>query len=840
MSDRISRIFPEQAAPFFPKGTERVRTLSLTLFQLAALLSTIYIFRFETENHIEKILPLIFGGFIIHEALPLRFRLPFFLLLGIVSIFITAGYQTACITLLCGLTFIGISHIRITYLLKKIIAMLIAVFLALVYTRVIHLPLLHSSIPFLAAMFMFRWMIYLYEIRFEKTPSTLWQRLSYFFMLPNVCFPLFPIVDYKNFTRNYYNIPYALLHHNAIKKIFRGVIHLTLYRFIYYYLVPSPASISDLSGLLQYMVFSYLLILRLSGMFHLALGIIGLFGFDLPEIFNNYLLASGFSDLWRRINIYWREFVIKIFYQPIFFKLKKRMPATAMPLTLLIVFGINWFLHNYQWFWLRGTLSLKMNDIAFWAIFGITVMLNSSYQSKQQTNNNSEAPRSALKSSFYHILRIYGIFAFMCVLWSLWCSASFGEWLYLLSFAGTLSKGELIRYSLFIFLAILLGIGIDLALQRPGPSKFFRKIIEPGSRLILVYSLVLFIVSTSFTLQYLPGPVRDLITRLKENKLNTPDKVNMERGYYQKILSDEGKMSREIARSKDGKKKEWSETNKATVKTHDLLLVELLPNTRVEFKGAFISTNSWGMRDKEYTKEKAPGTFRIALTGGSYEMGSGIEDGKNYESVLEDKLNAGFAGQQHKKFEILDFGVGGYHVFQSTKVFEEKALPFSPDAILFVAHSDEYFRASRKLAELIKQKIDLQYPFLKEVVLLSGSKATMCNLEIEHRLKPFMPVIIKWIYGHVGSICRQKHIKPLWLFLPVIDDPMDGLELQMIKKASKEAGFLTFTLEDVYKNHNLDSLKLSPWDNHPNIEGHKLIADQLYELLLKTKKETGL
>ena len=29
--------------------------------------------------------------------------------------------------------------------------------------------------------------------------------LSYFFMLPNACFPLFPVIDYKTFRRNYYD-----------------------------------------------------------------------------------------------------------------------------------------------------------------------------------------------------------------------------------------------------------------------------------------------------------------------------------------------------------------------------------------------------------------------------------------------------------------------------------------------------------------------------------------------------------------------------------------------------------------------------------------------------------
>jgi uncharacterized membrane protein len=54
-------------------------------------------------------------------------------------------------------------------------------------------------------MFMFRLIVYFYDLRHDKTRGTLWQSLSYFFMLPNACFPLYPVIDYKTYRRNYYD-----------------------------------------------------------------------------------------------------------------------------------------------------------------------------------------------------------------------------------------------------------------------------------------------------------------------------------------------------------------------------------------------------------------------------------------------------------------------------------------------------------------------------------------------------------------------------------------------------------------------------------------------------------
>ena len=49
-------------------------------------------------------------------------------------------------------------------------------------------------------------------------------------------------------------------------------------------------------------------------------------------------------------------------------------PARERPrrwsLATLFVFLMTWFLHAYQWFWLRGTLLLVWQDMLFWAILG--------------------------------------------------------------------------------------------------------------------------------------------------------------------------------------------------------------------------------------------------------------------------------------------------------------------------------------------------------------------------------------------------------------------------------------------------------------------------------------
>src|SRR3546814_9764839 len=78
--------------------------------------------------------------------------------------------------------------------------------------------------PILASMFMFRLIVYLYDMRQEKASFA--RSVSYFFMLPNVCFPMFPVVDYKGFRRSYYDIDEHRIYQIGFDWMVRGILHL--------------------------------------------------------------------------------------------------------------------------------------------------------------------------------------------------------------------------------------------------------------------------------------------------------------------------------------------------------------------------------------------------------------------------------------------------------------------------------------------------------------------------------------------------------------------------------------------------------------------------------------
>ena len=218
-----------------------------------------------------------------------------------------------------GLVLLGICHLPLKLWLRVGLLLLAGGFAAAAKVEWISGPWSAAIWPILASMFMFRLIVYVYDNQHEKI--SLARSISYFFMLPNICFPMFPVVDYRGFRRTYYDTEEHEIYQTGIDWMVRGIIHLILYRAIYYYWTLTPAEVIDPDTLTQYLVSNFLLYLRISGDFHLITGMLHLFGFNLIPTHHLYCLASSFTDFWRRINIYWKDFMMKIFYYPLFFKL---------------------------------------------------------------------------------------------------------------------------------------------------------------------------------------------------------------------------------------------------------------------------------------------------------------------------------------------------------------------------------------------------------------------------------------------------------------------------------------------------------------------------------------
>jgi lysophospholipase L1-like esterase len=94
-----------------------------------------------------------------------------------------------------------------------------------------------------------------------------------------------------------------------------------------------------------------------------------------------------------------------------------------------------------------------------------------------------------------------------------------------------------------------------------------------------------------------------------------------------------------------------------------------------------ITINSAGLRDREHSLEKPPGTFRIAVLGDSYTEAMQLPMEQTYWARMEQELS-GCSALAGRQVEVVNFGVSGYSTAQELLVLRHKVQPYHPDLVL--------------------------------------------------------------------------------------------------------------------------------------------------------------
>ena len=822
-----------------------VPRLTMVALQFALLLGLMQLFHLEYAS-VRLVLGVALIGFVVHHLLPMPLRLPFFVLLSLGSLAIVVLPMNALRLASVGSILIGMCHLPIRFAWR--IALVMATALGLTLARAAWLPMpgFDAVWPILGSMFMFRLIIYLYDLRNGTAPFGIWRSLAYFFMLPNVCFPMYPLVDYQTFNRTYFNEPTPWrMYQVGIKWIFRGMIHLLLYRFITQNMTIVADYVTDAADLVRYMVTTFLLYLQISGQFHLIIGVLHLFGFNLPETHHNYLLSSSFTDFWRRINIYWKDFILKVFFNPVYFRTKHWGPTAAMIVATLVAFFFTWALHSYQWFWIRGSFPVTWQDAVFWSGLAFLVLVNVLYEQRYGRSRLIKGKKRSLGSRVALALRTIGTFCVIVTLWCLWTfQGTFGEWL---GFMSNFARMDM--QTAVVIVAGLAGLGLAGALcgdtereysagqRRTAAKGAAEQVFAFWRSSAITMSLILAAVVAGAFGSYLPiGKAAGVVlSELKRTGLSAQDRAERDRGYYEDLTNTRNynlALWELYNRRPSGRNDLRIEQTSAGRKVPDQFhLLELVPSQHVEsFRGAPLSTNRWAMRDRDYSKHKPAGTYRVALLGASITMGAGIADDQTYENLVEDRLNRDYGGDHYERFELLNFAVGGFSAPQKLWAFE-RALEFESDVVIWETHPSELEWLVRHLSQVTKAGVAIPYPDLQqrlEVVGLGGGFATRA------KLWSIAPELMNWVWERMRDECGQRGVNLQVLLLPRVDElRQDAANFAQLSELAEKVGLPVIDVTRAYDEViDRTKIRVSPQDDHPNADGHRLLADELYRQML--------
>ncbi len=806
--------------------------LGIILIQLMLALLVIRQFQIESAAFL-RVFIIACVGFVIHYFTPLRFRIHVFAGLSLVAILVVMGLVNGLWLLAFGLALLGACHLPLAFYQRILIICALGGGFAWLRVTPMEFPWSSAIWPILGSMFMFRLIVYLYDLKHGKAPTGLAHRLAYFFMLPNVCFPLFPVIDSNDFRRRYFDEERHHIYQTGVDWIARGLIHLLLYRYIYYHLTVAPEEIQTVGDLGQFLVTNFLLYLKVSGLFHLIIGILHLYGFTLPETHRLYYLSSSFTDFWRRINIYWKDFMMKVFYYPVYFRLRRRGDFFALVVSTMLVFMLTWILHSYQWFWIRGSFPITWQDGAFWGLLAVVVVLNSIWEIKKGRPRQLEIPAWYAPATLAKSLRILIVFWVICTLWSLWNAESLTEWLAI----WRVFDSEHLTATHVLFLVATLVVLIPAIAILSTALARFRRAREDGigpqqgmtfqrgytfASLALVAAIGLPQVYSNLNTE-----TANFVLSIRSAKLSKTDTAKLEKGYYEDLVRVDRFNSPlwEIYAKRPTK---WLDPKTSGLKRlrDDFLRDELMPSARSVTSFSTITTNRWGMRDKDYALEPPAGSYRIALLGASSVMGWGVEDNETFDALLEESLNRDSEKFGVGKFEVLNFGVAGYFPPQQLMVLEQVE-KFSPDAVFYMATGRELQRSIYFLQQALREKIEIPYPFLTELAAKAGVTAETSEQEALQRLTPYKQELLEWLYAALVENSRQNNVVPVWAFLPQVNK---GRWLETVPETeaiARDAGFEIINMVDVYDQDPVEKVRLAEWDYHPGAFGHLLVAKRL-------------
>jgi lysophospholipase L1-like esterase len=304
-----------------------------------------------------------------------------------------------------------------------------------------------------------------------------------------------------------------------------------------------------------------------------------------------------------------------------------------------------------------------------------------------------------------------------------------------------------------------------------------------------------------------------------------------------------------------------------TLKTHkisanQLMGYELVPGSVSFEDNAWYRNNQDGIRDRDFSRTKSSGAFRIAAVGDSGTFGLGLELKDTWPKQLETELQ-----KTRSQIEVINFGVMGYNTTQEAERIQEKVLGYSPDLIIIGYCLNDIGVLSRERTVLSSYKgyhsflttgfglLDGLLPHFKTYLLIKNRlflKKTNADTRPQYS-KDGLKVLKKGYSGFLldayqqpenwndlttafAKIRRltQPQIPVLFVIYPELNDLSRYLFTEihdMVKKLCLQNGFLVLDPLADFLSYKSQDVRISEANPHPNALGNKIYAQAISRYL---------
>ena len=271
---------------------------------------------------------------------------------------------------------------------------------------------------------------------------------------------------------------------------------------------------------------------------------------------------------------------------------------------------------------------------------------------------------------------------------------------------------------------------------------------------------------------------------------------------------------------------------------HPTIFWELSPNLVPMEAGEDVWSNSHGFRSPEISQKKPKDQIRVMVLGDSSAFGFKIKGEETFGAVLVRMLNEKYKG---KNIRYINAAVAGYTTYQARIFMEERGWKFSPDIIIIAFNDDgqqewkqDVERAPHPLLVpifrvLYKSNI---YLSLKKIMLNSQIKRNAAFVKWPGHMQGKIRVPAKQLRYNIDTImgeAKKRGSKVIVVSMPLQN--RGGMRHRHeMKEGAEKAGYPFLDFLKGFKNYPAEEVFQDVM--HPTAKGHKIIAEELYKIII--------
>ncbi len=256
------------------------------------------------------------------------------------------------------------------------------------------------------------------------------------------------------------------------------------------------------------------------------------------------------------------------------------------------------------------------------------------------------------------------------------------------------------------------------------------------------------------------------------------------------------------------------------------------PNTQAFLMGHEVRINSVGFRDREYSLQKPPGTYRIVALGDSTTFGWGVAYEETYPKLLEAALNANPPSPKWNHYEVINTGIGNYNTAQELAMLKDYGMQFNPDMVTigwYINDAEPTPVPSRNWIAYHSYGYIWLTSSFDYVLRNVGARQTYSqyyNGLYEGLSKPGY-LKMKNAFAELAALCKERNIALHILLIPELHTLSGNYEFtkidDIIREIGKENGVSVLDLINAYPPEgDPKQYWASPEDDHPNGKANEL------------------